>query len=73
MGLTVSEPRIKNPALLSHVRAVSNSCPLSELALGLPISVLIQRLRRYLNGGESRWQVIETGLTQHQTCQVCSS
>lgn len=37
VGLKVSEPQGKNLALLSHALAVSSSCHLSELALGLPI------------------------------------
>lgn len=69
VGLKVSEAQLKNLALLSHALAVSNSCHLSELALGLPIAArrenLIQRLRRYLKGGEYGWQRCYGQLVRH--------
>ena len=68
-GLRVSQPQLKNLALLSHGLAVSPNCHLSNLALGLPVAArrenLIQRLRRFLKRGELSWHRCYGRLVRH--------
>lgn len=69
VGLKVSQPQLKNLALLSHALASSANCHLSNLALGLPVDArrenLIQRLRRFFKRGELSWHGCYGKLVRH--------